>query len=105
MYSVTFCHSHLSVRLCIPVMAAVAVRKKVVSVGHSPPGVDLSHCNIFFIAALVLFDHLSVSLSVCLSGSQLSFYVFFKAALSSSCVLSLSCSLYFLSSPFCLYPV
>ena len=62
-------------------MAAVAVWKKVASVGHSPPGVDLSHCNIFFIAALVLFDHLSVSLSVCLSGSQLSFYVFLKAAL------------------------
>ena len=86
-------------------MAAVAVWKKVVSVGHSPPGVGPQSLQLFFIAALVLFDHLSVSLSVCLSGSQLSFYVFFKAALSSSCVLSLSCPLYFLSSPFCLYPV
>ena len=52
-------------------MAAVAVWKKVVSVWRSPPGVGPQSLRFFFIAALVLFDHLFVSLSVCLFVSQL----------------------------------
>ena len=86
----------------IPVMAAVAVWKKVVSVGRFPPGDGPQSLQHFLF--LHLWFCLIICLSLCVSDSQLSFY-YWSAASSNSCVLSFSCSLYFLSSPFCSYPL